>query len=52
MKPPPPTKGRKRPGQEALSVQELSDEELAAIAATELPAQYAYLDEELESDKP
>jgi PHD/YefM family antitoxin component YafN of YafNO toxin-antitoxin module len=37
----------KKLDRQALYVSELSDEELAAIAAAEVPAEYAHLDEEL-----
>jgi PHD/YefM family antitoxin component YafN of YafNO toxin-antitoxin module len=39
----------KKLDRQALYVSELSDEELAAIAAAEVPAEYAHLDEELRS---
>ena len=39
----------KRLDRVALAVSELSDEELAAIAAAEVPAEFAHLDEELRS---
>jgi prevent-host-death family protein len=39
----------KRLDRVALSVGSLSDEELAAIAGAEVPAEYAHLDEELRS---
>lgn len=38
----------KRRDRQALAIEEVSDDDMAAIQASEVPAEYAYLDAELE----